>query len=115
MLPVVLFGKRRYSEFLSASEGISTNILAQRLKQLEHYGLIEKLPDPADGKSSLYLPTAEGLSLLPILVEVMRWGTRDRDRSMIPERLQHLIDRGGEAFLESLTDNIAQERERLIS
>ena len=41
---MMFFNKQRFEEFLESAEGISTNILANRLKLLEEYGLIEKQP-----------------------------------------------------------------------
>src|SRR6478752_6935757 len=37
----VMRGKRRYAEFLQSSEGIPTNILADRLKRLASSGVIK--------------------------------------------------------------------------
>ena len=62
---MMLFGKRRYSEFLASGEGISTNILADRLKQMQHLDLVEKFSDPTNRKASVYLLTDKGLRLFP--------------------------------------------------
>ena len=37
-------GKRRYGEFLDSPEGIATNILAARLREMTDAGLIDKRP-----------------------------------------------------------------------
>ena len=37
-------GKRRFAEFLESSEGIPTNILADRLKRLAKAGIIDVTP-----------------------------------------------------------------------
>ncbi|PSB57386.1 transcriptional regulator, partial [filamentous cyanobacterium CCP1] len=41
---MMFFGKQRFEEFLESPEGISTNILANRLKLLEEAGLVTKQP-----------------------------------------------------------------------
>jgi DNA-binding HxlR family transcriptional regulator len=64
-----LFG--RLSDFL---KGIGTNLLAQRLRELESAGLIEKR-DP-DKKRSAYCLTATGRAVEPIILEMIRWGYR---------------------------------------
>ena len=74
---MLVLGKFRYGEFLESPEGISTNILASRLKQMESCGLVEKLPDPRDRKTSAYLPTELGVSLMPVVLAVMRWGSEN--------------------------------------
>ena len=38
----LLIGKSRYGEFLKSPEGITTNILADRLRRMERTGLIER-------------------------------------------------------------------------
>lgn len=52
---MMLLGKQRYKDFLASDEGISTNILASRLKKLAADGFIEKHADPRDKKSAVYV------------------------------------------------------------
>jgi DNA-binding HxlR family transcriptional regulator len=73
---MVLDRKRRYQEFLNSDEGISTNILADRLLRLEESGLITKADDPHNKKQYLYTPTDKGLDLLPIMLDMIRWGVK---------------------------------------
>lgn len=64
----LLFGPRRYSDLLRELPGLGTNLLAQRLKDLEGAGLIEqhRLPPPA--ASSVYELSATGRAgLQPII------------------------------------------------
>ena len=70
---IMLCGKRTYSEFLQAEEGIATNILVDRLKQLEGDGIIEKTRDPQNRRSFLYALTQKGRDLAPILLEIVIW------------------------------------------
>ncbi|MDA0812874.1 MAG: helix-turn-helix domain-containing protein [Verrucomicrobia bacterium] len=69
-------GKNHYREFLASPEGISTNILASRLKKLEAEGLIDKRPDEANLSSYLYTLTDKGKNLLPLLLEIVKWSAR---------------------------------------
>lgn len=73
-------GMRTYSELLQGGEGISTNILAQRLKQLEENGIVSKTRDPENWRSFLYELTEKGRDLAPVLAEVILWSGR-YDRS----------------------------------
>ncbi len=66
-------GKQRYHEFLGAEEGISTNILAERLARLEKQGLISKSDDPDDKRQFRYFPTQKALDLLPVIFAMARW------------------------------------------
>lgn len=74
----MVFGHRHYyREFLEAGEGISTNILADRLSRLVAEGMVEKARDPEDRKQFRYTLTDKGLDLLPVLLEMIAWGSRN--------------------------------------
>lgn len=69
-------GPKRYTDLAVHLPGIGTNILAERLKQLEAAGLVErhKLPPPA--ASTVYELTPTGRRLRPVLHELARFGAR---------------------------------------
>jgi DNA-binding HxlR family transcriptional regulator len=73
---LIMRGKRRYQELLGSEEGISTNILADRLVRLERQGLISKSDDPDDKRQFRYSPTKKGLDLLPVIFEMARWSSK---------------------------------------
>ena len=66
-------GSRTFKEFLQSHEKIATNILADRLRKLESYGIISTRPDPVDGRKRLYLLTQKGIDLAPVLTEMVLW------------------------------------------
>ena len=107
---MLLRGKRRYSEFLSSEEGISTNILASRLKQMQEGGLLDKFPDPNDGKASIYLLTDRGVNLAPILFETIRWGMETDPQSAVPESIIQALEQNNQALTDSFLAGIRQER-----
>lgn len=94
---IMLLGKRTYSEFLQADEGIATNILIDRLKHLESEGIVEKTRDPENRRSFLYTMTQKGRDLAPIILEIVIWSGSHDDRSNamrdVLEKIQH--DRKG--------------------
>ena len=69
-------GPKRYTDLVDGLQGIGTNILAVRLKELEAAGLVErrKLPPPA--ASTVYELTPTGRELRPVLHELARFGAR---------------------------------------
>ncbi len=110
----IFWGKRRYSEFLSTTEGISTNILASRLKRLEAAAMMEKFRDPRDRKAILYIPTERGLKLVPVLLEAIRWGMSELDDTGVPEMMQPVLEEGGaESFMADKRAQLAEERAAL--
>ena len=69
-------GKKRYAEFLDSSEGIPTNILADRLKLLAEKGVIRSRPYSQHPPRVEYELTAKGEDLRPILRAMVEWGVR---------------------------------------
>jgi DNA-binding HxlR family transcriptional regulator len=73
---MMLRGFRSYKEFMDCYEGIATNILADRLRKLVANGIIAAQPDPKDGRKLIYLLTAKGIDLAPVLTEMVLWAAR---------------------------------------
>ena len=72
---MMLGGARSYKEFLECYEGIATNILADRLRKLMACGIITTQEDPSDGRKRMYLLTAKGIDLAPVLTEMVLWAS----------------------------------------
>ncbi|HLT34685.1 MAG TPA: helix-turn-helix domain-containing protein [Enhygromyxa sp.] len=74
----LLLGPRRWSQLLDSLPGLTTNLLAKRLVELQEQGLIERLPavpgDPEPGRRGTYQLTDRGRALEPALMELGRWG-----------------------------------------
>lgn len=73
---MMVWGFKTYKEFLGSHEKIATNVLADRLRRLEEYGIIASKPDPSDGRKLLYVLTAKGIDLAPVLAEMVLWAAR---------------------------------------
>jgi DNA-binding HxlR family transcriptional regulator len=76
---MMLRGFHSYKEFLDSYEGIATNILADRLRKLETYGILETRKDSADGRKIIYLLTQKGMDLAPVLTEMVLWAAAHED------------------------------------
>jgi len=111
---MLVMGKSRYGEFLDSRERISTNILASRLKQLESSGLVEKLPDPRDRKTAVYLPTDSGVSLLPVLLQIIRWGQDNLDETGVPAFMRQALEEDPDALIADCEARLHNERLALI-
>jgi DNA-binding HxlR family transcriptional regulator len=75
----MLQGFRSYKQFLECYEGIATNILADRLRRLQAYGIIAGKPDPKDARKVMYRLTAKGIDLAPVLTEMVLWAAAHED------------------------------------
>lgn len=73
---LLFYDKHRFADFLASPEGISTNILTERLNRLERCGLIERRRYQRRPRRDEYLLTARGHDLLPVLRELIKWGQR---------------------------------------
>lgn len=78
-------GGSSFGDFLSAGEGIATNILADRLSRLEANGIVEKKRDPADARRLNYRLTEKGIDLAPVMVEIVLWAARYEITDAPPE------------------------------
>jgi DNA-binding HxlR family transcriptional regulator len=81
---MMFFNKQRFEEFLESPEGISTNILASRLKLLEELGLVEKQPYSKHARRMNYQLTSEGKSLRPVLKVMTAWGLKHVEGTQVP-------------------------------
>ena len=97
--------KCHYQEFLNAGEGISTNILADRLNQLENHRLINKIKDENNKKQYIYSPTEKAQDLIPMLAEMIAWSAKHDARTRVPPKMKRLIKKDKEAFVHSLGYN----------
>ena len=82
---LMFFGKQRFEQFLESPEQISTNILANRLKQLEELGLVKKQPYSNHSRRMNYQLTEKGQSLRPVLKVITAWGIKHLDNTKLPE------------------------------
>jgi DNA-binding HxlR family transcriptional regulator len=81
---MMLRGYETFNEFLQSDEKIATNILTDRLRRLESYGIIETERDPADGRKMIYTLTPKGIDLAPVLTEMVLWAARHEETGNQP-------------------------------
>jgi DNA-binding HxlR family transcriptional regulator len=85
----LIAGPRRFTDLLDGLPGISTNLLSERLKQLEQQGLIRRRTLPPPAGSAVYELTALGQALEPTLLELGKWGSQFVPASMEDATLLH--------------------------
>jgi DNA-binding HxlR family transcriptional regulator len=88
-------GYRTFLEFQHAGEGISTNVLADRLRKLEVFGLLGSEPSERDGRKIHYRLTAKGIALAPVMLEMLLWAARHGQTAApcgFAERMEHNRD-----------------------
>lgn len=85
-------GPKRYSDLLEGSPGISTDVLAARLRDLEADGVIARRTLPPPAASKVYELTDRGRQLGPVVTELAKWGMellgeKDDDEEFRPQWL----------------------------
>jgi DNA-binding HxlR family transcriptional regulator len=88
-------GKRHYREFLHSDEGISSNILADRLNMLVEQGIVTRTGDPTHKQKAIYSLTETGIALLPVLVQMGIWGSKHRPASPELAKFSLGLEKGG--------------------
>jgi DNA-binding HxlR family transcriptional regulator len=106
----MMFGNRRhFRELLTKSEeGISSNILADRLKTLLDQGIITWADDPTHKQKGIYSLTDQGIELLPILAQMSGWGVKYLPVSEELGIRAKLLDQGGPKMWAEFMDELRE-------
>lgn len=106
----VIFGNRRhFRELMRSEEGISSNILADRLKMLVEMGMLTKADDPTHKQKAVYSLTEMAISVLPILAHLAAWGRRWLPVSEELSIRAQLLEEGGPALWEQFMAELRHE------
>lgn len=76
VLRELAYGPRRFSELKADLAGISANVLAQRLTEMESRGLVRKARLKPPASVQVYAATQWGLEAVPIIAALGRWAAR---------------------------------------
>lgn len=72
----MLAGRRRFGEIQATIPGLSDRLLSERLKELEHAGIVERLVVPAHPVRIEYRLTPKGRDLAGVVRAVSQWADR---------------------------------------
>ena len=64
----------RYTDLRNGLPGIATNLLAERIGELEHAGVVAREEAPPPIAATLFRLTARGRDLEPVVAALGRWG-----------------------------------------
>jgi DNA-binding HxlR family transcriptional regulator len=101
--------KRHYNEFLESEEHISTSVLGDKLRLLEHAGIISKKEDFIKKSRIRYSLTAKGISLLPMLIELIIWAGIFDSNTDANEEFLHRAKNSKENLIIELTQKLKIE------
>lgn len=84
-LSVLVFGGPQSLASLAAAEGVKPPTMSKLVVELESLGLVEKSPDPKDGRGLVIAATKQGKKIM--------LAGRDRRLALLKDRLSGLNDR----------------------
>jgi DNA-binding HxlR family transcriptional regulator len=73
----LLLGAQRFSDLRRALPGASTNMLSDRLREIEVHGVVRRRTLPPPAASSVYELTERGHDLEPVLDAIGSWGSAE--------------------------------------
>jgi len=71
---LALRGGCRYTDLRKGLPGIATNLLAERLRELEQAGIVSREEAPPPIATTLFHLTPRGQELRPVIDDLFRWG-----------------------------------------
>src|SRR5689334_10728446 len=71
---LLLRGPSRYTDLRNGLPGIATNLLADRLQELEKAGVVAREEAPPPVATTLFTLTSRGRELASVVRELARWG-----------------------------------------
>lgn len=71
---LILRGPSRYTDLRNGLPGIASNLLADRLRELEHAGVVTREDAPPPIATTLFHLTPRGEQLRPVLEDLTHWG-----------------------------------------
>jgi DNA-binding HxlR family transcriptional regulator len=106
----MMFGGRRHFRelLLKSQEGISSNILADRLKTLLAAGVLTKADDPTHKQKAIYSLTEKGIQLLPVLAQLSSWGLRFEPVTPDMAVRAQILQDGGQPLLDDFMDELRE-------
>jgi DNA-binding HxlR family transcriptional regulator len=70
----LLLGAKRFTDIREGLPGLSADVLAQRLRELEESGVVARRSLPPPAASQVYELTPSGLAIEPVIIALGRWG-----------------------------------------
>ena len=103
---ILIEGKRHFREFLASDESISTNILTDRLLQLEQNGILTHRPDSSHKQKKVYCLTAKGIELFPVLLAIAKWSCDHLPVDQKSAEHAKMLLNGGESLQQKIMEDM---------
>jgi DNA-binding HxlR family transcriptional regulator len=87
---LMIRGAHTFKDFQQSGEGIASNILSDRLRNLESAGIITAAAEKRDGRKINYRLTKKGIDLAPVVFELLVWATRHEETEASCAVIDHM-------------------------
>ena len=108
---MIFYDKKFYRDFLGSEEKIATNILANRLKNLQKAGLVVRSKDADKKTQYIYGLTDKGLDLLPIVLQMVLWGAKYDPKTAAPKDFIHRLKKDLKLVASELRESVIRRRQ----
>ncbi len=102
-------GKRHFRELLRSEEGISSNILADRLRKLMDEGMITRANDPSHKQKVIYSLTEKAIALVPVFAQLGAWGSKFLPVSEELSIRARVLEEGGPEVWERFEEELRED------
>jgi len=111
---MLILGKHEYKEFMQSPEGISTNVLANRLKKLVCADLIEWINHPEYKTRKLYYLTPAGKDFIHVIVALASWADRNMDSVSLPPEMAEKLRNNPQGIIENALRALTEWEEKYL-
>ena len=112
---LLFMGRHEYKDMLASEEGISSNILTDRLKKLEQAQIIASAPHAKSRRRKLYYLTDKGKALLPVMLEIAQWSDAHlQEWVVIPQEKRVLLDTPAQDVAEMVLGQLKEWEDSFI-
>jgi DNA-binding HxlR family transcriptional regulator len=87
-------GSMRFNELLNRIGEVSSRMLSKQLKELEADAIVSRTVDDTGALKVSYSLTERGMSLIPILSDLARWGAENQFRTLVEIETGEPLARG---------------------
>ena len=104
---IAICNQRTFRSILENNyEGISSAVLAGRLKRLTDIGLLYFKDDPAHSQRKIYCLSPAAINLVPIILDMYSWAVSNVSPVKEPIALPSSMDRPQSQYSKELTDRL---------
>lgn len=118
---IIFREKNSWLEWKNASEGIAPSVLTDRVSLLTNEGVIKKKTSESNASKFLYYLTDKGLDLIPLMVDMMEFGSvyhpdggsqywlkkiKSNKTKAVKELREKMMAARNEAFFDEITPEI---------